>query len=262
MADDPNPNPNPDPNPNPPPEPIWSKLPENMRGKDAEETLAKLIPSWDGYHKAHTERAAQAPKSADEFKFETKNEKLAVYFKNDKDPLMAAVKNVALEMGLPASKFSPALEKVFGDLVEKGQIAAPVDVLGDYKAKAGMLGHKELTADAKTALQTKETELTSWAENLGKQMKLGETEQIELESLVLTPGGFGLLMKLQDAVAGKGDFKLGGEGAGQQLTKDQVFALKNDERANPLSRKFDKGFADKAEAEFEALRQREAGGKT
>ena len=90
--------------------------------------------------------------------------------------------------------------------------------------------------------------------NIGKQMHLNDGEQVELESLLLSANGFGLLRKLQQGQGGA-DFKLGGT-TQAPMSKDEVFALFNDPRANPRDVKFEQRFLDNAEAQMEALRAR------
>lgn len=239
--------------------PFWSTLPDNMRGETAEDTLKKLMPSWQGYHKEWSERGP-APKSADEYKLEIGADALKGYFADPNDQAVAAFKAAALDAGIPAKKFSALIEKTFAPLAEKGLLPKLVDPKADALAQVKLLGHADLSEQAKTALDTKVGEMTAWAQNVGKQMGLSETGQVELESMVLTPGGFEILMKLPGAM-GQPGMKLGGEGGSAgDLNWDEVKGRLSDLRSDPRHFSYDANFHKKAEADFEALRTKYPGG--
>lgn len=231
-------------------EPFWNTLPENMRGSNAEDTLKKLMPSWQGYHKQWTERGEVLTKP-EEFSVEISNDKAKPHF-DPKSPMATAFAKAAVEMGLTKKQAAGLADKVMGGMAEAGAFADVLDVKANVLARAGLLGHKELTAEAKAALETAETEMTAWAGNYGKQLGLSEAGQVELESLVLTPGGFEIIRAMQKL--GNGGIAVGGAPAGA-ASKDDIFARLNDERSNPLSPKYDKAFHEKAEADYDALRK-------
>lgn len=235
--------------------PFWAGLPEHLRGDTAERTLEKLLPAFDGYHKAASARGP-VPKEAKEYVFETPNEKLKSYFGAADDPAMGAAREAALKAGLTTKQFTAFIEDTFAPLVASGQLPPPVNPQEIVKAQVGLLGFKELNDQSKAALEAATSEMTAFATNLGKQMKLSEPAQIELESLALTPGGFELLRALPGAM-GKEAFRLGGQpGQNGAVSKEQALAMLNDPRANPHSSKYEKAFHDLAEKAWEDVKAR------
>lgn len=232
-------------------QPFWHTLPDNMRGDTAEATLQKLMPSWQGYHKQWTEREPALGKPED-LAFEITSDKAKPFF-DPKAPAAGIFAKAAVEAGLTKKQASMIADKFMGQAAEQGLFADTLDVKSIVTAQAALLGHKELTPEAKAAVETAHTEMTAWATNTGKQMGLSEAGQIELESLVLTPGGMEIVQALQKQGGGTG-FALGGAGGGAAMTKDAVFAMLNDDRYNSQSPKFDKQFRKQADEAYARLR--------
>jgi hypothetical protein len=254
MADDLNPNPTPapnpsDPNPTPAPAPFWNELPENMRGATAEDTLKKVMPAFNGYHKQWTERGPVLAKPED-LTLEISNEKAKPFF-DAKSPMAQQFAKAAVDVGLTKKQAQTMANQVMTGLADSGAFADVFDAKANVVAIAKVLGHAEMNDAAKSALQQFETESIAWAQNTAKQMKLSETAAVELESLTLTPGGVELIKALR-AQGGAG-FALGGQASGQVMGKDEVFAMLNDDRYSSNSAKFDPLFRKKADEEYDKL---------
>jgi hypothetical protein len=230
--------------------PFWNELPENMRGSNAEETLKKLMPSWDGYHKAHTSREPALAKPED-LVLDISNEKAKPFF-DAKSPMATAFSKAAVESGLTKTQAGKLANAVMGQLADGGHLADQFDVKANVTAIAKVLGHSEINDAAKTALQQFETESLAWAANTATQLKLSDVGKLELESLVLTPGGVEIVKALR-AQSGQG-FALGGQAGGGANSKEAVFAMLNDDRYSSNSPKFDRAFRKQADEAYEALR--------
>jgi hypothetical protein len=228
--------------------PFWNELPENMRGPTAEETLKKVLPSWKGYHQAHTSREPALSKPED-LVLDIANEKAKPFF-DAKSPMATAFAKAAVEAGLGKTQAGKLANAVMGQLAEGGHLAEQFDVKANVQSIARVLGHTEMNDAAKTAIQQFETESLAWAENTATQLKLSDTAKLELESLVLTPGGVEIIKALR-AQTGQG-FALGGQAA-TNMTKEQVLAMINDERYNSNSPKFDRAFRKQADEAYDAL---------
>jgi hypothetical protein len=231
--------------------PFWAGLPDHLKGADPESTLKKLLPAFDGYHKAASARGP-VPKEAKEYVFETPNEKLKGYFGAADDPAMGAAREAALKAGLTTKQFNAFIEDTFAPLVASGQLPAPVNPAEIVKAQAALLGFKELNDQSKAALEAATGEMIGFATNLGKQMNLSETAQMELESLALTPGGFELLRALPAAM-GKEAFRLGGQATstGEFYSKEELHQMDADPRIDPSKfGKFDKAAREKYDRSY------------
>lgn len=232
--------------------PAWKGLgvPAHMLKDTAEETLGEVFKGYKGFLE---KQSAQGPvgKSPDDYKLEFA-EPLKPYFGAADDPALKAFQTAAHKLGLPVKTANALLNDVFQPLAEQGKLPPPFNPKAELDGIAKMLGKSG--AEAGPAIEQATTELEGWARNVGQQLKLSEGEQVELESMMLSANGFGVLRKLQAAQGGDG-FRLGGQAAGV-LSKEDVFSMFNDDRANPRHTKFDQKFLDRAEAAMEDLRQR------
>lgn len=220
--------------------PFWNALPENMRDTTAEGTLRKLLPSWQGYHKAHTERAPALAKVEDVV-LEITHEKAKGFF-DPKSPMAGAFARAAVDAGLNKAQANKIADVVLGQLADGGLLSKPIDAKQTVTEIAKVLGHATLDDNAKAAVAQFETEALAYAANFGKQLKLSENAQVELESLTLTPGGVELIRALQGASGGPG-FALGGRSAADgPMTKEKLHEMGKDERLDPYSAKYDKAF--------------------
>lgn len=229
--------------------PVWKTLgiPDHMMKDSAEATLAEVYKGFRGFQ---DKQAAQGPvgKSADDYKFEFADE-IKPWFANADDPALANFRAVAHKFGLPVKTANAILNEVFGPLAKDGKLPKPYSPQAELDAMAKMLGKSG--AEAAPAIEQAQTELQAWATNTGQQLKLSEDEQVELESLLLTSSGFGLLRKLQGAGGGDG-FRLGGSTPGN-LTRADLEAMQNDPRFDPSSPKFDKAYRQRYEEGWRKL---------
>jgi hypothetical protein len=231
-------------------EPFWNALPENMRGATAEETLKKVMPAYQGFHKAHSEREPALSKVED-LVLEITNDKAKPHF-DPKSPMAQQFSKAAVELGLTKKQAAGIADKVMGGLAEAGAFADVLDVKATVTGIAKVLGHSELNDAAKQAVQQFETESLAWADNLSKQLKLSEHGQAELESLVLTPGGVELIKALR-AQGGAG-FAMGGQGGGQgAMTAEKLHAMGSDPRVDPMNAKYDKAVRAQYDAAWSAF---------
>jgi hypothetical protein len=218
--------------------PFWNELPDNMRGTTAEETLQKLMPSWKGYHQAHTTREPALEKGKP-FDFEITDEKVKPHF-DAKSPMAAAFTEAAAELGLTKKQANGVAAMVMGKLVEGGHMADSFNPVENVKAIAGILGHKEINDAAKQAVQDFETQGTAWAQNLSKQWGLSETAGVELESLMLTPGGVELVRAMQGKMGQPGMAMGGQASANGVMTAEKLHDMGRDASLDPYSPSYDK----------------------
>ena len=229
--------------------PFWNDLPENMRGTTAEETLKKVMPAFQGYHKQHTERGPTLSKPED-LTFDITNEKAKPHF-DAKSPMAQQFAKAAVDAGLTKKQAQTVVDKVMGGLAEAGAFANVMDVKANVAQIAKVLGHAEMNDAAKTALQQFETESLAWAQNVTQQLKLSDTAAAELESLTLTPGGVELIKALRSEQGGK-TFAMGGQGgdAVSAYSRDELKTMDRDPRIDPYSPKYDKAVREKYDASY------------
>jgi hypothetical protein len=224
-------------------------IPAHMLKDAPEDTLVEVFKGYKGFLDKQAQQGAVG-KSADDYKFEFADE-LKPFFPNGDDPALKAFQSVAHKHGLPVKLANTIINDVFGPLAKEGKLPQPFNPKAEMDGIAALLGKSG--AEAAPAIEQATTEMLSWTANLGQQLKLSDKAQVELESLTLTSSGFELLRALQGA-GGEG-FRLGGSTPGV-LSKEEVFAMFNDPRADASDPKFDEKFLARAEAEREALRER------
>jgi hypothetical protein len=222
-------------------------IPGHMLKETPEDTLAEVFKGWKGYRDKQAEQGAVG-KSADDYKFEFADE-LKPFFPNGDDPALKAFQSVAHKHGLPVKLANTIINEVFAPLAKEGKLPQPFDPKAEMDAIAQVLGKSG--AEAAPAIEQATAELEGWAKNIGQQLKLDEAEQVELESLLFTRGGFGLLRKLQGAGGGEG-FKLGGSTPGV-LSRTDLEAMQSDPRFSPESPKYDRAFRERYETAWRNL---------
>jgi hypothetical protein len=231
--------------------PFWNDLPENMRGATAEDTLKKVMPAFQGYHKAAHERGPVLSKP-EELTLEITHEKAKPFF-DPKSPMATQFAKAAVDAGLTKKQAATIADKVMGGLADAGALADMFDPKANVAAIAKVLGHTEINDAAKTALQQFETESLAWAANTAQQMKLSDAAKIELESLTLTPGGVEIIKALR-AQGGAG-IALGGQGAGgggDVFSLDELKQMDKDPRIDPYKQdKFDKAVREKYDRSYQ-----------
>lgn len=234
------------------PPPAWKSLgiPSHMLKETPEDTLAEVFKGLKGYRDRD---AQQGPvgKAPEDYRFEFADE-VKPYFQNTDDPALKAFQAVAHKLNLPVKHANAILNEVFAPLAREGKLPPPFDPKAELAAMGKLLGKEG--PDAGPAIEQATVELQGFTGNLGQQLKLTEQEQVELESLMLTAPGFGLLRKLQGAGAQNGGFRLGGTQPGV-LSKEEVLAMPNDPRWRSDDPRFDPEFRARYEREYERLRQ-------
>jgi len=222
--------------------PAWKTMgvPAHMLKDTPEDTLAEVFKGYKGYRDKEAERGSVG-KSADDYKFEFADE-LKPFFPNGDDPALKAFQSVAHKHGLPVKLANTIINEVFAPLAKEGKLPQPFNPKAEMDGIAALLGKSG--AEAAPAIEQATAELEGWTKNIGQQMKLDEPEQVELESLMLTKAGFGLLRKLQGA-GGEG-FRLGGSTPGV-LSRADLEAMQSDPRFSPNSAKYDKAFRQRYE---------------
>lgn len=232
------------------PPPAWKTLgiPSHMLKETPEDTLAEVFKGYRGFQE---KQSAQGPvgKTPEDYRFEFADE-VKPYFQNTDDPALKAFQAVAHKLNLPVKHANAILNEVFAPLAREGKLPPPFDPKAELAAMGKLLGKEG--PDAGPAIEQATVELQGFTGNLGQQLKLTEQEQVELESLMLTAPGFGLLRKLQGAGAQNGGFRLGGAQPGV-LSRADLEAMYNDPRFDPNSPQYDRAFRQRYEEGWRAL---------
>lgn len=217
-------------------------IPQEYLGASADETLGKLL---GGFNEVNTrfsglrEKLATMPKppaSPDEYKWEP-GEKFKPWFNRDlsEDPAMKAARVALHKHGIPADKFGPIIEDIYGPMIEAGALPAPFDPAKEVKDF--MEGFKLDRTAATKALTDAET----FAKGLGSQLKdvpepLKERVNTLLLSLTDTAEGNTLLRALSGRLAENGIRIAGEAGQAGALTESDLRRLDADPRIDPRNR--------------------------
>jgi hypothetical protein len=246
-------------------------MPAEFVGKDADETLGKLLGGY-GALNTRTEglrtQLAQLPKppdSPEKYTF-TPSEKLAPYFGDAaKNPALDFARKSAHAAGIPDASFGKFIEGVYAPMIEAGLLQPP------YDPKAEVANYSKVYGlDATTATRNlKENE--AFANGLVGQIKLPEQLQKDaaasLVALTDTAGGNALIRALMDRL-GENGIRVPMEGSGGSpgaLSDTELDKLTSDPRIDPanefkqdanlkydpaLRKKYDEGMAARGRAKY------------
>jgi hypothetical protein len=108
-------------------------VPDNLRGKSAEETMQKLTEAWKGYRDKEAKRE-KLPEAPDGYSY-APSEKVKPFMADNvaDDPVLQHVREAALAAEMPPSKFQTFMDSVLGAMVDMGIVDRPVapdEVLG------------------------------------------------------------------------------------------------------------------------------------
>ena len=107
-------------------------LDEKFKGKDAGETLTNLAK--------HIAEQPKAPAAAKDYQFKPADT-IAQFFGSEVDnKVLDVARGAAHELGLTQGQFDGFINKFYGAAIEKGMIAKPVDVMGEFTALGGKDG--------------------------------------------------------------------------------------------------------------------------
>lgn len=246
-----------------PPAGAWTP-PEGLApeyvGKDAAETLGKLLPAFTDQGKRVDDmrtKLAQLPRAPDKpehYTF-TPAEKLKPWFPDPANHKgLNHARAVFHKHGIPDAAFGGIINDLYGAMAESGDLAAPYDpkVELDTFAKAHNLDGTGTQARLKAA--------ETFAGGLFEQMKgqipepLQKSAQAELAIFMETAGGVALLEALSKRLAEGGNIRVAGEGGAQggPLSAAELKAMSTDPRIDPANRHH----PDAAKRYDEALRRR------
>ena len=228
-------------------------VPENLRGKTADETFKKLTDAWKGYREKESKRES-LPADPSGYAYKP-GEKVAPFVADElaDDPVFQSVREAALEAEIAPSKFNGFLDKVFGAMVDLGVVDRPVDpqaVLGGMVPEAA----KSLPQDEQMRQAGQRVlAINGSLQTFATDQKLTEGETRELNLLVATDDGLRLLERLlprAGAGAPAGLTPGGATPTAQTVTKESVRQRTADPRNQPGSPTFDPAFQRETVAQY------------
>lgn len=231
-------------------------VPENLRGKTADETFKKLTDAWKGYREKESKRES-LPADPSGYAYKP-GEKVAPFVADElaDDPVFQSVREAALEAEIAPSKFNGFLDKVFGAMVDLGVVDRPVDpqaVLGGMVPEAAKsLPHDEQMRQAGQRVLA----ITAGLQTYAVDQKLSEGEARELNLLVATDDGLRLLERLlprAGAGAPAGLTPGGATPTAQTVTKESVRQRQADPRNRPGDAAYDPAFQRETVAQYKRV---------
>lgn len=220
-------------------------LPPEYAGKDAAETLGKLLPAFtETSTRANglRDKLATLPKvpdSPDGYQF-TPNDALKPFFQGDlnANPVLKQARAAMHKHGVGEKAFQGIIEDLYGPLIEQGQIAAPYDAQAEIRAFREGYGLDETATGA--ALKEAETFATGLFGQLkGIPDKLAKSAQAEMMVFAETAGGMAVLRALQARLGENGirvPTESQGGNAGGPLNREQLQTMSRDPRIDPANR--------------------------
>ncbi|MGB3626022.1 MAG: hypothetical protein WA989_09340 [Henriciella sp.] len=209
-----------------------AQIPEAYRGKDADETLGKMFGKLKEYETA-AEARGKAPERAEDYPLKL-SETAAKFFNPETDPVIAAVRKIALKQGMGSNEFQSTFGPVMEGLVESGLIDEPLDLDKEVE-KLGEDGPK-LYSQAEGYIQRQETKLKDLAGNAKADMEdvIGEMK-LQLE----TASGIKYLNYVAGLKAEQGPGVPGDPLFSGEITRDKIRKMRQDPRFDTTSREHD-----------------------
>lgn len=212
-----------------PPADAW-KAPEgiadHLKGKDADETLAKVLKAYQGARNEIAKGGKMTgtiPETAEGYAIKAKDDKdriAAEWSKPESKPFVDAFQAAALEMKLPAEVFSDLMRK---GLEKVGDLGIPIGMTDEeaieISAETEMKRLVELAGDPKAAATVVNT-VETYSKKLVDSGLITEAERAEFRVMVGTAESAALFYKIMTAEFGERPIPLGDPGAGQISPQD------------------------------------------
>lgn len=229
-------------------------LPDHLFGKSDQETIDRLHKTVSGFRQTEGDRGA-VPKTPDEYRLEF-GDKVKPFAENfGKDPLFKQTLTIAHEAGITDKQFGKFLPKLLEHMVDSGMVEAPLDATAELlklmPASAAGLDDAGKKAAAGKRLQDN----IAWVDTMTKQFASGDqtkqapisqafewlaaaaTDKVQANYLIEFLRGNAT--EQRPALDG-GKPPAGTDGAAVQ-------ARLRDPRNDPMSSKFEQGFADETD---------------
>lgn len=220
-------------------------LPPELLGKDAAETLGKLMPVFT----ETTTRAnglrdklatlPKAPEKPEAYPF-APSDKLKPFFQGDltQNPVLNQAKAAFHKAGVGEKQFQSIVEEIYTPLIEAGVLAAPYDPQAEIRAFRDGYGLDE------TAAKAAMTEADTFSKGLVGQLQgipepLKKAAEAEFKIFSETAGGMAVLRALKARLGDSGiripDESTGGSQGGP-LTREQLKEMAKDPRIDPANK--------------------------
>lgn len=224
-------------------------LPDHLVGKDANETLTKLLPAFTGLRTELGERGA-VPKDWKDYNFAFSDTAKPLLNIKDDDKVLPIVKGAMHKFGITDKQagFVPALIDGF---IEAGIVPKPEDpnVMWKNMAPAGFKGSDiEAIAAGQTAMREGQAYVDSFKGREGWDAEMIE----DMTLLTATPAGLRIIKQMQKGGIQKGP-DTGGKGDGKGVDKAALDARRQDPRNQHGNAKYDPAFAQETERMYKQL---------
>lgn len=244
--------------------PAWPEgFPEQLRGQDADETLAKVNKALRGYREKDSNR--DIPKDAKEYlsldglkDFEVAEDLKPHFEQLGSDPVFEPMASKAKELGIERAAFLNLWQTGMQTLSQAGLLEPPVDPKAERAAllpdEAKDLPPAEQDKQIDKRMQDNLDFIDLMVENRGLDKKAAEYVQLMLADRA--PGH-----QFFEWMRGQFGTRSGGPGAhghggGEGITHSQLKERQADARNNPNSAKFDKAFAEETSRLYREFQER------
>jgi hypothetical protein len=216
-------------------------LPAEYAGKDANETLGKLLGGFTDVNTRFTglreklSKMPSAPEKPDAYTFEP-DEKLKPYFGDvGNNPAFGHARTAAHKYGLSQEQFAGFISETYQPMVEAGLLPKPFDPTAEVKGFMSATGMDiKGTHEALAANETFAKGLSSQLKDIPEAMKA----DVEATLLGLTDTAVGnVLIKALSGRLAENGIRITGDGGAQgALTAEDLKKLDKDPRIDPANR--------------------------
>lgn len=226
--------------------PAWEApkdVPDHLKGKDATETLAKVLKAYQGA-RAEISKGGKLtgtiPETADGYALKPVGDKdpvAAEWANEDSKPLVDAFQNAALEMKLPAEVFQDLMRRGMTKLQEQGiPIGLTDEEAIELSAEAEHEALRKMVSDPREADVIVHT-VDGFRQKLADSGTITEEESNEFRVMCGTAASAALFYKILTAKFGEKPMPLPDPNAAD-LTVEQAYQLRADAHkiADPVER--------------------------
>lgn len=181
-------------------------VPEGLRGKDAKETITKLLGA-----------VAQPPAKADDYKLELAPDVQRVVGDLADDKVLGMFRKIAHDAKLSPAQFNGVVGKFLATMSEEGLIEPVVDPEGELMKLAPRRGAPD---ERRTDALRRVAAAQGTLKRLQADKTLSSTEYNILNAVLVTAEGVTAIEKISGLIAERGPQTTGGSGAAAPVQSD------------------------------------------
>jgi hypothetical protein len=225
-------------------------LPDHLKAENAVEFADKIAADWRKQRETISKLPA-APKSAEDYAFAPSDKVKDLVGDLSQDGTFKAVRDAALNAGIPAEAFQKLVGGFYDHLAESGQLLPQATLKGEAEKLLGKSFSDEKEAQA--ALAPVFEPVQRFIDGVADRHNLDPASKAALYGLLDMADGVRAVQALM-AEAKTPGLQTGGEGGGETLTREKLQQMQRDPRAIFGNPKYDQAFVASIDEGYKRLK--------